>query len=105
MTEQERLVDALFEWHAKKLDKLNTKFYATLDRLQKDCKHERTHWMQEIDKAGYPKAGLFKRCFICGATVEHLDASNEAVEIAMKAFDGATELIKASLNKSKEMKK
>lgn len=94
----ESKVDELFKWHAKKLDKLNTKFYVTLDKLQKECKHERTHWMQELDRGGYPKAGLFKRCFVCGATVEKLDAPDEAVEVAMKAFDGATELLKASLS-------
>ena len=104
MSETESLVDALFKWHAKKLDKLNTKFYATLDRLQKGCKHESTHWMQELDRGGCPKSGLFKRCFVCGATVEQLDLSDDALEVAMKAFDGATELIKASLVTG-EMKK
>jgi hypothetical protein len=96
MSESE--VDKLFKWHAKRLDKLNTKFYVTLDKLQKECKHEITHWMQELDRSGCPKAGLFKRCFVCGATVEKLDASDEAIEVAMKAFDGATELLKATLD-------
>lgn len=77
-------------------------FRATFDsevkELQESCKHDKTHWMQELTKEGDFKEGLFKRCFICGATVEMLEVPNEAIEVAMKAFDGATEIIKASLN-------
>lgn len=94
--------DTLFQDYTKKLDKLNTKFYVAWDKLEKKCKHEKTHWMQELDKKGNYKGGLFKRCFVCGKTLEKLpEIEIETIDLAMKAFDDA---VNASLNNSKETK-
>jgi hypothetical protein len=74
---------------------MNVYFRATFDsdvkELQETCKHEKTHWMQELTKEGDFKEGLFKRCFICGATIEKLEANDKAIELAMQAFDNAVE--------------
>jgi hypothetical protein len=91
MTEFETNFNDLFEDYTKKLDKLNTKFYVTWDKLQKSCKHEKTHWMQELDKNGNYKGGLFKRCFDCGVTVTKIDGPDEVIESALKAFDDVVE--------------
>jgi len=71
---------------------LRATFESEVKELQETCKHEKTHWMQELTKEGDFKEGLFKRCFVCGATVQKFDANDEAIEVAMKAFDGAVEI-------------
>jgi hypothetical protein len=91
MSELEKLT---FKWqreHSRRFTKHLGKYYKAVDKLQAECKHEKTHWMQELDKDGEYKKGLFKRCFICGATVEKLDADNKFIDVAMKAFDDIIE--------------
>ncbi|MDD5240026.1 MAG: hypothetical protein PHH61_06225 [Candidatus Nanoarchaeia archaeon] len=84
--------DKLFTDYAKKLDKLNTKFYVAWDKLQKTCQHANTHWMQELDRKGNYKEGLFLRCFDCGATIRTLsEMETETINSAMKAFDDTIE--------------
>jgi hypothetical protein len=84
--------DKLFTDYTKKLDKLNTKFYVAWDKLQKTCQHANTHWMQELDRKGNYKEGLFLRCFDCGVTIRTLsEMETETINLAMKAFDDTIE--------------
>ena len=71
---------------------MNIYFKATFDsevkELQENCKHDKTHWMQELTKEGDYKEGLFKRCFICGATLEKLDTGRpEFIDELCNQFD------------------
>jgi hypothetical protein len=101
--------DKLFTDYTKKLDKLNTKFYVTWDKIQKACTHKNTHWMQELDRKGNYKNGLFLRCFDCGITIRTLsELEIETINLAMKAFDDTIEdalEAKIAFSKPKEMEK
>jgi hypothetical protein len=69
---------------------LRATFESEVKELQEACKHEKTHWMQELNKEGDFKAGLFKRCFICGATLDSFE-DEKLSELAMDNFDKVIE--------------
>jgi hypothetical protein len=96
MSELDKLTQKWQQEHTRRFAKHLGQYYAAVGKLQAECKHTKTHWMQELDKEGNYKEGLFKRCFICGKTVEKLDATDEVVEVVMKAFDDAVEAHKSS---------
>jgi len=87
MSELEKLT---FKWqkeHSKRFTKHLGQYYAQVDKLQKDCKHEKTHWLQEIAKDGTFKDDLVKRCFVCGANVEKFTVKIDVIEQIMVNFD------------------
>jgi hypothetical protein len=48
--------------------------------------------MQELDRKGNYKGGLFLRCFACGSTIRTLsEMEAETINLAMKAFDDIIE--------------
>jgi hypothetical protein len=91
MSELEKLEMDYQTDHAKLFTTLLGSFYNRVDKLQKECKHEKTHWMQELRKDGSFKEGLFKRCFVCGVTVETLALKDSVIEVLMKKFDVSVE--------------
>jgi len=91
------IVDGLVNKYQKRVQRLQIKFYADLGKLQIECKHEKTHWMQEICHDGSFKKGVFKRCFVCGATVETLEITDSYKEQLLGKFDAEVELKKLSL--------
>jgi hypothetical protein len=66
---------------------LEEDFYIKLCKLQSECKHELTHWVQEITQEGYLKQGLFKRCYICGFTIDRFDTDLEFQNQLLNEFD------------------
>lgn len=93
MSELEKLMTK----YEKKRQKALVNFYSELGRLQIECTHKKTHWIQEIQKDGSFKEELYKRCFVCGATVENLSISDDVKEEFMNKFDSEVELKKQSL--------
>ena len=77
-------------------------FFKAMGELQFNCKHEKTHWIQEISKEGIFSVALYKRCFICGSTVEKIDLKTETQEQILVQFDSSVEQAKlAVLNNPK----
>ncbi len=89
-------LESMMKEYEAQRQKLWEEFFKTLVKLQNECKHEHIHWMQELAKDGSFKRGLFKRCFVCGATLETLDANPEVIEQLLKVFDDAAEKVKAT---------
>lgn len=100
MSEQRRLKE---EYHIKcnvYSQRLLRGFLEKLGKLQAECKHEKTHWMQELNPDGTFKEGLYKRCFICGSTVEvFCSATPEFIENILNDFDSSIESQRAWLSK------
>ena len=90
-------VEKLMAKYERKRQKALVNFYSELGRLQVECTHKKTHWIQEILKDGSFKEELYKRCFVCGATVETLSMSDDVNEELMNKFDSEVELKKQSL--------
>lgn len=90
-------VDGLVNKYQKKVQQLKIKFYTDLGKLQIECKHEKTHWMQEIRADGSCDKDLSKRCFICGSTIETLEVIDSFKEQLLDKFDAEVELKKLSL--------
>lgn len=83
-------------------DKELGRYFKKLDVLQKElCNHEKARWLQEIDKDGEFKDGLFKRCMNCGLTLDTIAAPPEKIEELLKQFDAGAEALKASLDNNK----
>jgi hypothetical protein len=99
-------LDKIVEKYQKKYQclerKLQVAFYSDIGKLQIECKHEKIHWMQELKKDGSLKDGLFKRCLICGSTVETFDTENSFREELLIKFDNEVEVKKLALNGQKE---
>jgi hypothetical protein len=98
MSELIKLQNKFLEKGAKVTLKLQVGFLTEKGELQEDCKHEKTHWLQEIAVDGSFKAGLFKRCFICGATIDKLKCEPEFVEQLLIQFDISVEAYKAKMS-------
>jgi hypothetical protein len=47
-------------------------FIVAWGKLVENCKHEKTHWIQELDSEGTLRKDLVKRCYICGVNVDEL---------------------------------
>jgi hypothetical protein len=62
--------------------------------LQAECKHRKTHWIQEIKSDGTFKVGLFKRCLRCGSTVDTYYPKPEFIENILNNFDREVEVQK-----------
>lgn len=75
----------------EKANKLSAKLYKELifkiADIRAECKHEKMHWIQELNKAGHYKNGLFKRCFVCGLTLDTFDSTADIMEQILYAFD------------------
>jgi hypothetical protein len=67
--------------------KLLKDFMEKVGKLQVECKHPVTHWMQELNTDGSFKEGLFKRCYVCGATVDTLDIDESFINLLLDEFD------------------
>ena len=93
------LINLEEEWqrkHDKMVAQMLGEFYAKVDKLQKECKHEKTHWIQELNKDGSFKGMLVKRCFVCGANIEKLDTTEIQLEMFLNNFDADVERYKIS---------
>lgn len=73
--------------------------------LVETCKHEKTHWIQEVDSNGDLKGDLKKRCYVCGINLEILDVPKYFIEKLLSDFDKACEKKKASLTDSSKQSK
>ncbi len=102
MSELTKLHSEFIKKNEKRQLKIFKDFQRAIIELQLNCKHEKTHWMQEIDREGKFKDGFFKRCFVCGATVDHIDVSDEEKEKLMQIFDEAAEKHKTSTDVPKK---
>jgi|SRR5208283_5059866 len=90
MSEVDKIIEKYQKKHQRLERNLQIKFYTEIGKLQIECKHEKTHWMQELTKEGKLKNGLFKRCLICGSTIDTLEnevASEECLTIFDKKAD------------------
>jgi hypothetical protein len=99
MSELKKLKEA---YHAKcevYSHRLLQGFLEKMGKLQAECKHKHTHWMQEINSDGSFKEGLFKRCLICGSTVDTFYTKIEFIENILNNFDERVEVQKKWLNK------
>ena len=88
------LRDKLIAKYQLKYLKMQVNLAGDLEQLQTDCKHEKTHWMQELKSDGSLKGGLFKRCFVCGKTLETFDCAAEVAEKLVGLFDCEVEKVK-----------
>lgn len=75
----------------KSNDKALGRFFKKLGILQNEiCTHEKTLWLQEIDKDGELKNGLFKRCLNCNSTLSTINDA-EFIKKVLADFDKACE--------------
>ena len=75
-------------------------FIIAMGKLVENCKHEKTHWIQEVDSRGNFHDDLIKRCYICGVNIDTLeDVEKEFVEKLLSQFDRTCEKKKASITK------
>ena len=71
-------------------------FYLAVGKLQHDCKHKKTHWIQELSKNGsFKEDELYKRCYVCGSTIETLKVTGAQREMFLNNFDADVEQQKA----------
>ena len=84
-------MDELVRKYQSKSQKQLARFFLELGTLQAECKHPKTHWMQELTRDGSFKEGLYKRCFVCGSTVERVDVNASNREQLLLVFDEAVE--------------
>lgn len=76
-------------------------FIIAWGKLVENCKHEKAHWIQEMDSEGNLRNSLVKRCYICGVNIDELIGVEKAfTEKLLKDFDDACEQKKASLTSS-----
>jgi len=62
-------------------------YFTKLGIVQEECKHEKTHWIQEIATDGSLSTELRKRCYVCGLTVDTLNLDKDALEAILIAYD------------------
>ncbi len=60
-------------------------------KLVEKCPHNKTHWVQEINREGEFSNKLFKRCFLCGFNIDELDVEPEFLEHVLANFDVSCE--------------
>ncbi len=87
MSELRKLKDEYHQKCVEKSRKMLLTFLIKMGELQTECKHELTHWMQELAEDGTIKDGLFKRCFVCGFTIETFNVSADIVKALLSKFD------------------
>jgi hypothetical protein len=76
-----------------------------MGKLVEKCPHDKTHWIQEINKDGEFSDNLLKRCFLCGFNVDELNVEPEFIEQILTDFDKSCELKKVSINQTKAEQK
>jgi hypothetical protein len=80
-------------------------FIIAWGKLVENCKHEKTHWIQEVDSMGNFHNDLVKRCYVCGVNIDTLeDVEKEFVEKLLANFDKSCEKKKASINQKETVK-
>ena len=62
-----------------------------LGKLVESCPHNKTHWIQEIDREGEFTDKLFKRCYLCGFNLDELEVEPEFLDQLLAAFDKSCE--------------
>jgi hypothetical protein len=96
MNELDKLTERWKREHSRRFNKHLGQYYAQVGKLQAECTHKKTHWIQELNKDGTFKDGLFKRCFICGGTVDMISISEEDIEYLLNCFDASVEMKKVN---------
>jgi hypothetical protein len=75
-------------------------FIIAWGKLVENCKHEKTHWIQELDSEGSLRNDLVKRCYVCGVNIDSLiGVEEEFTQKLLKSFDDACERKKKTLSK------
>ena len=100
MTEKRKLMEELI--YREKRKATMSDFIVSWGKLVAACKHERTHWIQEMDEFGELHNNLVKRCYVCGVNIDELCVEKEFVEKLIYDFDAACEEKKASLPQPQE---
>ena len=97
MSELNKLTQKWQQAHSRRFTKHLGQYYKAVDKLQKECKHEKTHWIQEIAKDGsFPEDTLTKRCFVCGANIDKFNVGVKLAEHFLTVFDKNVEEAKAA---------
>ena len=99
MSERKKLIEELIYRTERKATMSD--FIVAWGKLVEKCKHEKTHWIQEIDQEGEFHNDLVKRCYICGVNIDELNIEKEFVEKLLCDFDRACEEKKAALTHQK----
>jgi hypothetical protein len=103
MTERTKLEQEFMRRQRQPLTMAN--FIVAWGRLVENCKHEKAHWIQEMDSEGNLRNDLVKRCYLCGVNIDELnDVEKAFTEKLLKDFDDACEAKKALLIQSQEGK-
>jgi hypothetical protein len=90
MSERRKLMDELLYRLERKATVSD--FIIAWGKLVESCKHEKTHWIQEIDNdSGEFHNDLVKRCYVCGVNIDELSVEKEFVEKLLADFDKACE--------------
>ncbi len=101
------LEELTFKWqreYSRRFTKHLGQYYKAVDKLQAECQHEKTHWIQELVKDGTFEEALVKRCFVCGKNIDKLEADSVFIETVLNEFDASVERRKALTNADKPMK-
>ncbi len=69
-----------------------------LGKLAEKCPHDKTRWLQKIGSDGSLSGNLFKKCLLCGFTIDELNAEPAFVEQLLDDFDQKCEEQKVHLN-------
>jgi len=101
MSEKAKLIDEFAYRHLRNLTMSD--FIIAWGKLVERCKHEKTHWVQEMDSEGNLHNDLVKRCFVCGVNVDVIQNEKEFVEKLQHDWDTACEKKKNSLHSKKEV--
>lgn len=96
MSERKKLLEDLIYRNERKATMSD--FIIAWGKLVEKCKHEKTHWIQEMDDTGELHNDLVKRCYICGTNIDELSVDKAFTEKLLNDFDRACE-------EKKELKK
>lgn len=93
MSERAKLMEEFIYRHNRAVTMSD--FIIAWGKLVESCKHEKTHWIQEVDNEGNLRNDLVKRCYICGTNIDELIVEKVFVEKLLKDFDKACDKKKA----------
>ena len=102
MTERRKLEEEFLYRHGRTTTMAD--FIIAWGKLVAFCKHEKTHWIQEVDSMGNFHNDLVKRCYICGVNIDSLEnVEKEFIEKLLSDFDKTCERKKIMLEIAKKM--
>lgn len=78
-------------YYKSRLPLTSADFVIAMGKLVENCKHEKTHWLQEIHPDGTFSTVVVKRCFVCGCNLEFLEVDEQFLERLLGDFDKSCE--------------